>query len=144
MSIRVGAAPPSATPSARIPVPESRITRLPSSGRTSMHEVLPPYRTVSGPGVASEPREPQNLARTSGLHGLLPEDGQPAHESICLREQWDTDDLEVTPPSVVRLDPEPPATRHAGPECGGQRHLLDRNRITGGVDGPERSRELRG
>jgi hypothetical protein len=67
--MRLGAVPSSDAPSARIPVPESRMTKLPSSGRTSTQEVFPPMRTVSGPGDASEPREPQNLARTSGPLG---------------------------------------------------------------------------
>ena len=31
-----------------------------------MQEVLPPYRTVSGPGAASEPRQPHTLAFTRG------------------------------------------------------------------------------
>ena len=60
MSIRFGAVPSSDAPSARIPVPESRITRLPSSGRTSTHDVFPPVRTVSGPGDAERaPRAPE-------------------------------------------------------------------------------------
>jgi hypothetical protein len=33
---------------------------------TSTHVVLPPVRTVSGPGVAREPRQPQILIRTGG------------------------------------------------------------------------------
>ena len=32
--------------------------------RTSMHEVFPPYRAVLGPGLAIEPRVPQNCTRT--------------------------------------------------------------------------------
>src|SRR5919106_5390334 len=95
MSIRSGAVLSSAEPSARMPVPESRTTRLSSWGRTSMHDVFPPYRTVSGPGVASEPREPQNLARTSGLLGSLPEHGQPADELIRAREQRHRSHLDV-------------------------------------------------
>ena len=87
--MRFGAVPSSDAPSARIPVPESRMTRLPSSGRTSTQDVLPPVGTVSGPGDANEPREPQNLARTSALLGPLPEDGEPADELVRLGEQRD-------------------------------------------------------
>ena len=102
--MRFGAVPSSEAPSARIPVPESRMTRLPSSGRTSTHEVLPPVRTVSGPGDASEPREPQNLARTSGLLGRLPEDGEAAHELIRVREERHGHDLEVAVrPSIASI-----------------------------------------
>jgi hypothetical protein len=36
-----------------------------------MHEVFPPYRAVLGPGLAIEPRVPQNCTRTLPLHGPL-------------------------------------------------------------------------
>src|SRR5690348_22052 len=49
------------SPSTRAPVPQSRTTNVPLDERTSMHDVLPPYRTVPGPGVAIEPRVPQNV-----------------------------------------------------------------------------------
>src|SRR5919106_4158434 len=124
MSIRSGAVLSSAEPSARMPVPESRTTRLSSWGRTSMHDVFPPYRTVSGPGAASDPREPQNLARTSGLLGSLPEHGQPADELIHVREQRHPDDLEVRPATVGSLDPERTAARDASPERGSQRKVI--------------------
>ena len=39
--------------------------RARSSRRTSTHDVLPPYRTVSAPGAASDPRHPQTRARIS-------------------------------------------------------------------------------
>ena len=53
------------TPSGRMPVPASSTIACPLSRRTSTHEVLPPYRTVSAPGAASEPRHPQMRARIS-------------------------------------------------------------------------------
>ena len=35
-----------------------------SCRRTSMHDVFPPYRAMLGPGLAMEPRVPQNFTRT--------------------------------------------------------------------------------
>src|SRR5262245_54448847 len=143
MSIRWGIEPSSESPSARIPVPESRITRPPSSGRTSMQDVLPPVRTVSGPGEASEPREPQNLARTSGLLGPLPEDGDPADELILLREQREADRLEVADLAVDGLDAKVPVARDAAPERMRKRQVLERDRLPCLVHGLERLGELR-
>jgi hypothetical protein len=42
------------------PVPQSRTISVPSSPRTSTHDVLPPWRSVVRPGLAKEPRVPQN------------------------------------------------------------------------------------
>jgi hypothetical protein len=53
-----------ARPSGAAPVPQSSSTSSPPSDRSSMHDVLPPYRTVAGPGVAIDPRVPQNRALT--------------------------------------------------------------------------------
>src|SRR6266851_10091030 len=50
-------------PSSRRPVPASRIMSHPLVVRTSTHGVLPPYRTVVGPGLGIEPRVPQNCTR---------------------------------------------------------------------------------
>ena len=61
----------SSRPSLRMPVPASR-TMISPPTRTSMHEVLPPCLIVSGPGVAMEPRTPQNFRRVSGLPAELP------------------------------------------------------------------------
>ena len=36
---------------------------MPLSVRTSTHDVFPPYRTVPGPGVGTDPRVPQNRMR---------------------------------------------------------------------------------
>ena len=52
-----------ARPSGRMPEPASSTTISPSA-RTSRQVVLPPYRSVPGPGTAIEPRVPQNLIRT--------------------------------------------------------------------------------
>ncbi len=51
----------SCSPSGRMPVPASRISSSPLAVSTEMQVVLPPYRTVDGPGTGSEPRVPQNL-----------------------------------------------------------------------------------
>src|SRR6185437_9109393 len=53
-----------AAPSARAPVPQSRMKVAPAFVVTSTHEVLPPNRTVPGPGVAIDPRVPQKRTRT--------------------------------------------------------------------------------
>src|SRR5262245_436701 len=50
-------------PSSRMPVPASRMTSQSVSVRTSTHGILPPYRTVVGPGDGIDPRVPQNRNR---------------------------------------------------------------------------------
>ena len=49
----------SAWPSPCDPVPQSMTISVPRDERTSMHDVLPPYLAVVGPGLAMEPRVPQ-------------------------------------------------------------------------------------
>src|SRR5215470_19047692 len=51
-----------ARPSSRIPEPASNTISSPSA-RISMQLVLPPYRTVPGPGTGIEPRTPQIFRR---------------------------------------------------------------------------------
>src|SRR6185436_13111314 len=51
----------SALPSRRSPVPASMMIGGAPRGRTSTHDVLPPYRLVVRPGTGIEPRTPQNL-----------------------------------------------------------------------------------
>src|SRR5712671_1034972 len=53
----------SSAPSGRAPVPQSNRTVAPAAVVTPTHEVLPPKRTVPGPGVAIDPRVPQNRTR---------------------------------------------------------------------------------
>jgi hypothetical protein len=53
------------SPSARMPVPPSRMTRW-SRVRTSTHDVLPPKRAVAWPGLGTEPRVPQHWMRRIG------------------------------------------------------------------------------
>src|SRR5579864_6670710 len=50
-----------ARPSSRIPEPASRTISSPSE-RTSTQLVLPPYRTVPGPGTGIEPRTPHSFS----------------------------------------------------------------------------------
>src|SRR5882724_10884740 len=56
-------------PRLRIPVPASRI-RISLPARTSIHEVLPPYRAVVGPGEGVEPRTPRNRIFIEGKSDL--------------------------------------------------------------------------
>src|SRR5262249_1779041 len=55
-----GPADNSSWPNPWAPVPQSRTISVPSSPRTSTHDVLPPWRSVSRPGLAKDPRVPQN------------------------------------------------------------------------------------
>ena len=61
-------------PSFRAPVPQSKMSSVPSSVTASMHGVLPPKRIVSGPAAAMEPRVPQKRRRMSASRGR--EDGE--------------------------------------------------------------------
>src|SRR4029453_3856391 len=53
----------SSAPSGRAPVPQSNMKQAPPLVVTPTHEVLPPKRTVPGPGAAIDPRVPQNRTR---------------------------------------------------------------------------------
>src|SRR5579864_1151751 len=66
MMVPTKASPPNSLESRANPVPASSTSRgfSSSSARTAMHEVLPPYRTNSGPGAGVEPRTPQTSNRT--------------------------------------------------------------------------------
>ena len=46
-------------------MPQSRMMSLPPLVRSETHEVLPPKRTVPGPGAGIEPRTPQNVSSIS-------------------------------------------------------------------------------
>jgi hypothetical protein len=47
-------------PSGLAPVPQSKMKRTPEFVTTSTQDVFPPNRIVVGPGVAIDPRVPQN------------------------------------------------------------------------------------
>src|SRR5256885_882277 len=73
-----------------MPVPASRTNTLPWSVETSTQEVFPPKRTVSAPGVATEPRQPQTVTRIGT--SLAPEDRHGADELVGMREKRDRGD----------------------------------------------------
>src|SRR5262249_51768636 len=60
-----------------MPVPASSTMQVSSASRTSTHTLLPPYRTVDGPGVGVEPRTPWK--RTRMAHCTLPVRRDPIH-----------------------------------------------------------------
>src|SRR5439155_16900953 len=60
-------------PRSLIPDPASRMMISPSA-RTSTQLVLPPMRTVTGPGVGIEPRTPQKITLVLEALTLLIED----------------------------------------------------------------------
>ena len=69
---------------------------MPLSVRTSTHDVFPPYRTVLGPGVGTDPRVPQNRMRirpslpSTGLDPTaLPRDASPSVASLSeVGSEW--------------------------------------------------------
>src|SRR6478609_3974738 len=94
-------APGMAAPRRRIPVPASSTRRVPSSPSTLTHEVFPPYRAISGPGVASEPRVPHSVTCTSHL----PEDHLGPQELLLLAYERKRGDAHVAPFAVAALHP---------------------------------------
>src|SRR5574340_525136 len=60
------------TPRGRAPVPQSKMKRWPAAVMASTQEVFPPKRRVFVPGVAIEPRVPQNRTRIGGGAPKLP------------------------------------------------------------------------
>src|SRR5213083_2606810 len=99
----------SASPSGRAPVPQSRMKTWPASVRTSTHEVLPPKRTVCGPGVAIDPRVPQNRTSMSG-DAVDPPHVLPEHLSLDRR----IDPVELRLDRLLRERPRPVAMRVVG------------------------------
>src|SRR4029079_8597619 len=92
----------SRVPRVRMPVPASRMTTLPSPSVSSTQDVLPPYRTVDGPGDAIDPRHPQTRASTSGRPHLrvgvcFPERDEHAGEVVRRTEQRQGDDVNPGP-----------------------------------------------
>src|SRR5262245_32458184 len=70
-----GPADNSAWPNSWAPLPQSRTISVPSSPRTSTHDVLPPCRSVIRPSLAKDPRVPQNrisILVPSRLRGTAP------------------------------------------------------------------------
>src|SRR5277367_3357631 len=89
-------------PRGRAPVPQSKISRSPWLVMSSTHIVLPPNRTVEGPGVAIDPRVPQKRTR---MVLLLFADGLRTSHSTNYFEP-DSDSL-PTPESQAEFFPSP-------------------------------------
>src|SRR3989304_6980262 len=85
----------------RMPVPASSTSTVPSRPTTPTHEVFPPYRAVSGPGVASEPRVPHSGTCTSDL----PENHLRAEELASLADERQCRDVHVQPLPVPASHP---------------------------------------
>src|SRR5213082_275844 len=102
-----GPADNSAWPNPWAPVPQSRTISVPSSPRTSTHDVLPPWRSVIRPGLAKDPRVPQN--RISVLvprapQGCCTEDGRDDAPVPALAQQLGSRNERTTttrPPLIV-------------------------------------------
>src|SRR5262245_34926971 len=82
------------------PVPQSSTISPPSGPRTSTHDVLPPYRTVEGPGLGSEPRVPQKRIHMSPSAALRRD--VDAHGSARLRRRPPRDYARMTASSLQR------------------------------------------
>src|SRR4249919_3656135 len=91
-------------PSFLIPVPASSTRTVPSASETSTQEVLPPYSTVSGPGVATEPRQPQIVTRTASSR-LAPEDRDDADELVCMGKKRESGHGDFALGTVSARDP---------------------------------------
>src|SRR4051794_17830204 len=91
------------SPSARMPVPASRTSAVSPSRSTSTQEVLPPYVTVSGPGVGNEPRQPQTLSWRDNLL-VAPEDDDDADELVRVRKQRERRHLDLALDAVDARD----------------------------------------
>src|SRR5262249_33951037 len=74
-------------PSARMPVPASRIPAVSLFVITSTQEVLPPYVAACAPGAGIDPRHPQTFRRTTSRPLAAPEDRDDADELLGVREQ---------------------------------------------------------
>src|SRR5262245_2847806 len=72
----------------------------PSGPRTSTHDVLPPYRTVEGPGLGSEPRVPQKRIHMSPSASLRRD--VDAHGSARGHRRPPRDYDKMTTPSLER------------------------------------------
>src|SRR5436190_20713369 len=124
----------SSSPRPLIPVPASRTRTLPSSSATSTHDVLPPYRTVLGPGVGTEPRQPQIVTRTPASL-LAPEDGDDADELVGVGEERERGQGDLSLDAVDADDAEATVGRPAVLE----RDLRGSTLVAGGI-GLERTR----
>src|ERR1017187_9974845 len=113
----------------RMPVPASSTSIVPSRPTTPTHEVFPPYRAISGPGVASEPRVPHRVTCIS----KLPEDHLRAEELPLLADERKCGDVHVQPLPLPTAHPHRSGERfalgerhHRGPvfRCNGIARLI--------------------
>src|SRR5262245_60682839 len=102
-STRVSA-PGSSSASGRRPVPASSTTTHPSGPVKRTHDVLPPYRAVEGPGVASEPRTPYSVTFTARS---LPEHCHGAQQLPLLADERKRRDLDLQPDTVAAAEHQP-------------------------------------
>src|SRR5262245_54131501 len=102
-STRVSA-PGSSSASGRRPVPASSTTTHPSGPVKRTHDVLPPYRAVEGPGVASEPRTPYSVTFTARS---LPEHCHGAQQLPLLADERIRCDLDLQPDAVAAAEHQP-------------------------------------
>src|SRR5215813_9152175 len=123
----------SVVPRRRMPVPASRTSTVPSGPRTPTQDVLPPYRAVSGPGVASDPRVPQSVTSMSDF----PEDSHRAEEDVFLANERECRDAQMPPLAVRTLDPYGLAQRSALREHAHHRSIFGRNGLAVVVHGSQ-------
>src|SRR5215472_1802730 len=121
----------SVVPRRRMPVPASRTSTVPSGPRTPTQEVLPPYRAVSGPGVASDPRVPQSVTSMSDF----PEDAHRAEEDVFLADERECRHAQMLPLAVRTLDPYRLGQRSALREHAHHRSIFRRNGLAVVVQG---------
>src|SRR5215212_8664994 len=128
-----------------MPVPASRTSAVSPSSSTSTQDVLPPYVTVSGPGVGNEPRQPQTLSwRDNSL--IAPEDDDDADELVRVREQRERGHLDLALDAVdacreVAKVGRPPLIERDAPRAlvGRNRLRIERSRLEAGEPVVERS-----
>src|SRR5690242_11436683 len=99
---------------------------VPSASSTPTHDVFPPKVSVSGPGVASDPRQPQIFARTCAL---LPEDRDHAEELLAALEQRERRHRELVLRAVEAGDAQVAVGRPPLEERDPARHLLEGKRL---------------
>src|SRR5205814_7596995 len=123
----------SAFPSARMPLPASRISSVPSSPVIWTQEVLPPNPAVSEPGVGSEPRTPHIRIRIS----LVPPRQRPENDDGAVvpggTREWQRAGLDL---EGSRLGPhrEVPVRRTGFSYRNRERHVVRRQRLAVGAE----------
>ncbi len=91
-----------------MPVPASRTTTDPSGPVKRTHDVLPPYRAVEGPGVASEPRTPYSVTFTARV---APRTWPRRRAAAPLADERIRRDLDLQPHTVAAAEHQPSRVR---------------------------------